>query len=69
MVDDFASVIRQVAAFLNKKVNIISFQINTLCKYYCLVQLEDAAVEKLVDFLNIKKMRKNAMVRNQSTIS
>ena len=68
MVDDFASVIRQVAAFLDKEVNIISFQINTLCKYYCLVQLEDAAVEKLVDFLNIKKMRKNTMVRNQSTI-
>ena len=68
MVDDFASVIRQVAAFLDKKVNIISFQINTLCKYYCLVQLEDAAVEQLVDFLNIKKMRKNTMVRNQSTI-
>ena len=68
MVDDFASVIRQVAAFLDKEVNIISLQINTLCKYYCLVQLEDAAVEKLVDFLNIKKMRKNTMVRNQSTI-
>ena len=69
MVDDFASVIRHVAAFLDKKVNIISFQINTLCKYYCLVQLEDAAVEQLVDFLNIKKMRKNTMVRNQSNIS
>jgi len=43
MKDDFASVIRQVAAFLEK-------------------EIEDADVEKLVDFLNINKMRENSMV-------
>ena len=39
---------------------------HTHCYGHRLIQIEEAAVEKLVAFLDINKMRKNPMVRNQS---